>query len=54
MEDEKRLRIAIHSIINSTANKSNVTISPEALLAMTELTFEQTKSFGSDLEMFAK
>jgi centromere protein S len=55
MEDqEKKLKIAIHSNINKRASKMNILLTPEALLAMTELTFEQFKLFGADLEAFAK
>ncbi|KAI8896433.1 kinetochore component CENP-S-domain-containing protein [Globomyces pollinis-pini] len=53
-ETIRKLKVALHSSINKMVEESDVTFTPEALNGLVELTFEQIKSFGSDLELFAK
>ncbi|KAJ3346117.1 MutS protein msh5 [Kappamyces sp. JEL0680] len=53
-ETIKRLKISLHSAVSAKAKEASVQVTPEALLAMTELVFEQTKIMAGDLEAFAR
>lgn len=55
MEDEnKMLKVALHSMISEQCEKMKVQITPESLIAMTEISYEQGRNFGRDLDHFAK
>lgn len=52
-ETPNSFKIALHSSISQMALKEGIQITPEALLAIVEIVFEQGKLFGFDLAAFS-
>lgn len=53
-DTQERLKLSIHNAINNICKDKGINSTPEALLAMTELTLQKAMLYGSDLESFCK
>jgi centromere protein S len=54
LDKETILKLELHRSIGMIAKEKAISLTPEVHLVMSELLFEQIKSFGRDLELFSK
>ena len=54
LDTETLLKLELHRSIGIMAQEKSINLTPEVQLVMSELLFEQIKSFGRDLELFSK